>query len=169
MTVNIHVMNVSICVNHPGFTTETNQSSTDGCTGSRGLTPVNSNFMRELSAFHLHSWHSLSASCCGPGATLLFFMNLLLREAEDRVPDVKHSFFIKSSDDMRLVLQLVNYLRRWPHRTRCSSRSALKRCPISGRSKSEVMSSELPGTAFKIKRIIVWYLFHCTSEDCGSH
>lgn len=56
---------------------------------------------------HLHSWHSLPASCCLPGATLLFFMNLLLREAEDSVPDAKHCFFIKSKDVMRLVLELL--------------------------------------------------------------
>ncbi|XP_070695096.1 polyhomeotic-like protein 2 [Pempheris klunzingeri] len=41
----------------------------------------------QLGVAHLHSRQSLSASCRPPGATLLFFMNLLLREAEDRVPE----------------------------------------------------------------------------------
>lgn len=71
-----------------------------------------SNFLGEFRAPHLHSWQSPSASCWCPGATLLFFfMNLLFNEAEDRVPDAKHSVFIKSSDDMRLVLKSVHYLR----------------------------------------------------------
>lgn len=50
----------------------------------------------------------MAASCCPPGATLLFLMNLLLKEAEDTVPEVKHSFFIKFCDDMRAGLGLLH-------------------------------------------------------------
>lgn len=98
---------------------------------------------------HLHSWQSLPASCCAHGATLLFFMNLLLKEAEDRVPDAKHSFFIKSSDDMRLLLKLVHcVVTRWPHGT--DGGPHWRDAPLLEAPKSAAASSPLPAAYFKI-------------------
>ena len=42
-----------------------------------------------------------SASCWVHGATFLLLFNLLFREAEDKVPDGKHSFVINARVDLR--------------------------------------------------------------------
>lgn len=69
---------------------------------SFSFNPVNSEVPAAEAAAEsdLHGLQSMSVVRCSSGATLLFcffFSSLLFREAEDRVPGVKHCFFIRSS------------------------------------------------------------------------
>lgn len=99
-----------------------------------------------VGASYLHTRAPAAASCCLRGATFRLRFSLLLKEAEDKVPDAKHSFFINTRDAFRCVRKgsacVAPQRRRGP--------SAL-RTPSTGGAKLAAAYALLPLACYKIK------------------